>query len=184
MVVLDEAILRQTRVPFVNDLAGMGSNLKLKDWSEGSAVPREVVQAKTVQELQSRATAANKLQQRIERAVGRRDAADAVLKQAVRQAAEWDPAKGDDATYSYGWGWGDSRLLTNASLAEWRIRSDYALGFLAKAVLAARELRTYEAECAELGIARLYDEARLTAILEDLTAKGTFIQTMRNKREK
>lgn len=183
-VVLEEAVLRRTRVPFVTGAADLGARLQVDGWSEGSGAPREAMLAKTAQEQRSRAATANRLQQRIERAVGRRDAADVVLKQAVRQAAEWDPAKGDYSTYSYGWGWGDSGLLTNASLAEWRIRSDYALGFLAKAVLAARDLRTYEAECEQLGIARLYDEARVTAMLEDLTAKGTFIQTMRNKREK
>jgi hypothetical protein len=156
----------------------------LAGWSEGSAVSREIVRTKSAQEQQFRTAAANQLQQRIERAVGRRDAADAVLKQAVRQAAEWDPAKGDYSTYSYGWGWGDSRLLTNTSLVEWRIRSDYALNFLGKAVMAAQDLQTYESECERLGVSRLYDEARLTAIHEDLMAKGTFIQTMRNKREK
>jgi hypothetical protein len=186
-LVLTESVLKQSRLRFVDDAAGVGTALAIAGWQAGPAVPREVV-AQTAEQLRNRrADAANQMQQSIERAVSRRDAAEEVLRASVKSAAEWDPAKGDYATYhnDWGWGWGgDSNQLTSASRKDWKARTDNALRFLDRAGGAVKELVRYEDECERLGVPRKRSKTQLDTIFADLQAKALHLQKNRDRKEK
>lgn len=194
LLVLDTPMLTRLGAPLIDtDVAGLGETLGLDEW---------VAESDYGIETMARAAEAHKARQErkdakdsraIARNIERREAADATLKQGIRQAKEWDPSGASYATYQTGgrdrrWNSsGDSRdtnRLTKQSRNEWAQRSEAAMGYLSQAAKAARSLKKLDEQAIKLGLEPTYGPGELDMIIQDLTVKYKFLSANRNKKSK
>lgn len=207
LLVLDGPQLKKLGAPvFDVDIAGLGEVLHLDGWTSESGYGAMVMEGATNRERQlaERKEQAEALRQAqsdtaIKRNIQRREAADRTLQNAVQQAALWDPANQDYATYqsSYHWwsrsrygtrsdeveGTRDTNRLTRQSRTEWRQRTDATMGYLSQGAKAARSLQKLDEEAAKLGLEPTYKEGELATIIQDLEVKWNHLSSNRNKKE-
>lgn len=205
LLVLDGPQLKKLGAPVHDvDIAGLGEVLSIDGWTSESGYGALVMEGASNRERQvaerkeqTEALRQAQSESAIKRNIQRREAADRTLQNAVQQAALWDPAKQDYATYqsTYNWwsrsryssreyeGTKDTNRLTRQSRTEWRQRTDATMGYLSQGAKAARSLQKLDEEAAKLGLEPTYKEGELGTIIQDLEVKWNYLSSNRNKKE-
>src|SRR4029453_640636 len=89
---------------------------------------------------------------KVKKNISRREETERYIDDSLKQAASWDPAKGNYETYStqWNWGWGwqgtESTVWTRESQKKWGTRSDATLYYLKNAAKGLVPMKKLDAE--------------------------------------
>ncbi len=164
----------------------LGVQLGLPAWKAESDFGRQVMAKAAEAEQAIMRAAKNAMARKGEMIVGRRKAAKEALAHSLAQAANWDPDKGQYATYhgAGNWGWGPGYRLTVESRQRWAQRTDMTIGYIGEALKTIKVLKDIEARAAEIGLEPLCSQGELDRLAKDLEARRLGLRADRDRKEK
>jgi hypothetical protein len=106
----------------------------------------------------------------------------------MKQAAQWDPTKGDYETYAayWGWAWGsaystETTVWTRESQQKWRTRTDATMYYLKNAAKGLVAMKKLDAEAEKLDLEPTFPKGEIDAMLRDLQVKLTALERHKDK---
>lgn len=195
LVVSGEQLAKLGVPAFEGDAAALGKVLELSGWQAESQYGVKTMERVASATQAAADKAATRHERELEKYLRRREALLDGLRHALAKAEEWDPEKGEYATYkrSYTWAWGnygaygqdsETNQLTKDSRLEWQLRTDNAIRYIQDALRASRSLRSVEKQAAKLGVEAAVDPAELERLETDLKRRGVKLQEQRDRKER
>jgi hypothetical protein len=196
MLVLEYDQIVALGIPSLTDgIGNMGYALDIQNWQAESNYGEETMAQLADLRRKQQASKDAQFKEKLKSNLLRRETTQASIENSIKQAKSWDPTKGDYATYTkrYGWGqgWGRYRdedyvapgtTLTRDSREEWQRRSDLTLGYLRKAAKACKSMKRLDTMAIKLGLEPTYREDELDTMIQDMDVKYRFVEDQRNRR--
>ncbi len=170
--------------PFQGESKELGRFLGVKGWTCESDYGEKTMTRVSAEKQKKLAATEKAHETKIEKNVARRQETHDYFESSLKQAAEWDPRKGEYVKYTQtGWGWEASAVeWTEESQKRWKSRTDGAIHYLKEALKALKSLKKLDAEALKLGLQPTFPPGEIDVIFQDLESKLLALATERGRK--
>jgi hypothetical protein len=167
--------------------AGLGKLLGLEGWEKESDYGAKTVERISTARRKSDEAKQSKHDTDVRKVQSRRETTQSFISHSLKEAASWDPTKGNYETYSirYDWGWGWSsdyadKKYTVESQKKWKTRTDACMYYISSAAKGLKQMKGLEEKAVKLGLDPIYSPNEIDTMLNDLNVKYKVLGTHRD----